>query len=239
MQSHAFGRVNFEDISERVAQIALQGPKSGNVLRKLVKAEELPKKYYTAKFDCRIQGISCVISKTGYTGEDGYEFYLEAKDAKRLWKLLLEAGQEEGLIPCGLGARDTLRLEAAMPLYGHEMNEEVTPFEAGLGTFVKMQKADFIGKRALEEKKDCARRRVGLKVIGKGIVRENMELYVEEQKVGITTSGTHCPYLGYPVAMALVSEEYQRPGTQLEAVVRGRRVQAEVVKLPFYRKSEN
>lgn len=239
MQSHAFGRVNFEDISERVAQIALQGPKSGNVLRKLVKAEELPKKYYTAKFDCRIQGISCVISKTGYTGEDGYEFYLEAKDAKRLWKLLLEAGQEEGLIPCGLGARDTLRLEAAMPLYGHEMNEEVTPFEAGLGTFVKMQKADFIGKRALEEKKDCARRRVGLKVIGKGIVRENMELYVEEQKVGITTSGTHCPYLGYPVAMALVSEEYQRPGTQLEAVVRGRRVQAEVVKLPFYRRSEN
>ena len=222
-----------------MAQIALQGPKSGNVLRKLVKAEDLPKKYYTAKFDCRIQGISCVISKTGYTGEDGYEFYLDAKDAKRLWKLLLEAGREEGIIPCGLGARDTLRLEAAMPLYGHEMDEEVTPFEAGLGTFVKMQKADFIGKRALEEKKDHARRRVGLKVIGKGIVRENMELYVEEHKVGITTSGTHCPYLGYPVAMALVSEEYQRPGTQLEAMVRGRRVQTEVVKLPFYRRSEN
>ena len=160
--------------------------------------------------------------------------YLAAEEAPKLWELLLETGKEEGLIPCGLGARDTLRLEAAMPLYGHEMNDEITPVEAGLGFFVKMQKEEFIGKAALEEKGAPGVKRVGLKVTGRGIIREHTDVYVGDKKVGVTTSGTHCPYIKAPVAMALLDTEYTEVGTAVEAEVRGRKVAAEVVPLPFY-----
>lgn len=149
----------------------------------------------------------------------------------------MEAGKEEGLIPCGLGARDTLRLEAAMPLYGHEMDDAITPLEAGLGFAVKMKKEDFIGKKALEEKGELTRKRIGLKVTGRGIIREHGKVYADGKEIGITTSGTHCPYLGYPVAMALLDTAYTETGTAVEADVRGRRVAAEVTLLPFYKKS--
>lgn len=124
-----------------------------------------------------------------------------------------------------------------MPLYGHEMNDEISPKEASLGIFVKMEKPDFIGKAALEEKGAPKKKRVGLKVTGRGIIREKEDLFDGEKKVGVTTSGTHAPYLGYPIAMALVECEYAKPGTRLEADVRGRRVAAEVVKLSFYKKN--
>ena len=148
----------------------------------------------------------------------------------------MEAGEPEGLIPCGLGCRDTLRLEASMPLYGHELSEEISPVASGLGHFVKTQKEEFIGKEALEKElaEGSRLRRAGLKVTGKGIIREHQEVMAGEQKIGMTTSGTHCPYLGYPVAMAMLEPEYAQEGTQVEAIVRGRRVAAEVVRLPFY-----
>ena len=236
MKEHAFGDAVFTDISDEVAQIALQGPKSEEILKKLVSEEDIPEKYYSCKFHRTIGGMDCIISRTGYTGENGFEFYLAAAEAPKLWELLMETGKEEGLVPCGLGARDTLRLEAAMPLYGHEMDDEITPLETGLGIFVKMQKEEFIGKKALEEK-EITRKRVGLKVTGRGIIREHMDLYDGEEKIGISTSGTHCPHLGYPAAMALVKKEYAAPGTKLQAEIRGRRVEAEVVKLPFYKKA--
>ena len=149
----------------------------------------------------------------------------------------MEHGRDEGLIPCGLGARDTLRLEASMPLYGHEMDDAITPKEAGLGMFVKMDKDDFIGKKAIEAKGPLTRKRVGLKVTGRGIVREHQAVYAGGEPIGVTTSGTHCPYLGYPVAMALLDIAYKEPGTAVEVDVRGRRVAAEIVKLPFYKRS--
>ena len=152
MKDHVSGDVELKDISGQVGQLALQGPKALDVLKKVADPDAIPDKYYTFKKDCCIDGIPCIISKTGYTGEDGVEIYMAGNDAPRLWELLLEAGREEGLIPCGLGARDTLRLEASMPLYGHEMDDTITPKEAGLGIFVKMDKEDFIGKKALQEK---------------------------------------------------------------------------------------
>lgn len=238
MKEHAFGEVEFTDISAQVGQIALQGPKAIDILKKLVPEEMIPKKYYSCNFYGKIDGMDCIISKTGYTGEDGFEFYLAADNAPKMWELLLETGKEEGLICCGLGARDTLRLEAAMPLYGHEMTDDITPLEAGLGTFVKMDKEDFIGKKALEEKGAPKQKRVGLKVTGRGIIREHADLYAGDKKVGMTTSGTHCPYVKAPVAMALLDVEYTALGTLVEADVRGRRVQAEVIALPFYKKSK-
>lgn len=238
MLKHQFGEVTFTDASEDYAQLALQGPKALEILRKLTDEENIPKKYYHAVFDTQAAGIPCIISKTGYTGEDGVELYLASDRAAEMWEALLEAGKEEGLIPCGLGARDTLRMEAAMPLYGHEMNDEVTPLETGLNFAVKMTKEDFIGKKALEEKGTPTIKRVGLRVTGRGIIREHQDIYQDGQLIGHTTSGTHCPYLGYPIAMALVDADKAEVGAQVEADVRGRRVAAEVVALPFYKRSK-
>lgn len=238
MLDHQFGDVTFTDVSDQYAQLALQGPKAMEILRKVTAEENIPKKYYHAVFDTEAAGIPCIISKTGYTGEDGVELYLDSSRAEEMWDKLLEAGKEEGLIPCGLGARDTLRMEAAMPLYGHEMDDEVTPLETGLGFAVKMKKEDFIGKKAMEEKGTPAITRVGLKVTGRGIIREHQDVYCDGKRIGRTTSGTHCPYLGYPVAMALVDAACAEPGTKVEADVRGRKVEAEIVPLPFYKRSK-
>lgn len=238
MKAHEFGDAVFEDISETVGQIALQGPKAHGILAKLAKAEEIPEKYYSAVFDGHVAGVPCIISKTGYTGEDGYELYMAAADAPALWEALMAAGKEDGLIPCGLGARDTLRLEAAMPLYGHEMDDDISPLEAGLGFAVKMGKEEFVGKEGIEKRGELTKKRVGLKVTGRGIIREHENVFVGDKLVGQTTSGTHCPYLGYPVAMALLDIAYTEVGTQVEAEVRGRRVPAEVVALPFYKRQK-
>ena len=236
MKDHLNGDVVFTDISDELSQLAIQGPNADAILRKLTKDEDIPEKYYTCLFDRMVGGMKCIISKTGYTGEDGVEIYLAPEDAPKMWELLMEAGKDEGLIPCGLGARDTLRLEAGMPLYGHEMDDTISPKEAGLGIFVKMDKDDFIGKQAIQDKGPLTRKRVGLKVTGRGIIREHQPVYIGEQQVGMTTSGTHCPFLGYPAAMALVDIGFKDPGTALEVDVRGRRVAAEVVKLPFYKR---
>lgn len=238
MKAHESGDAVFMDISETVGQIALQGPRAHEILKKLASEEEIPVKYYSAVFDGHVAGISCIISKTGYTGEDGYELYMAAADAPAMWEALMEAGKDEGLIPCGLGARDTLRLEAAMPLYGHEMDDDISPLEAGLGFAVKMGKEEFIGKEGLEQRGESTRKRIGLKVTGRGIIREHEPVFVGERQIGHTTSGTHCPFLGYPVAMALVDADCTEIGTAVEAEVRGRRIPAEVVALPFYKRQK-
>ncbi len=233
---HVFGDVKFEDISESVAQVALQGPNAVPILAGLVDDAQIPKKYYSFVKEADVQGIRCLISRTGYTGELGYELYCAAEDGSKLWDLLLAAGKEYGLIPCGLGARDTLRLEAAMPLYGHEMDDTVSPLETDLGTFVKLEKENFIGKEALVAAGEPTRCRVGLKVTGRGIAREHCAVYVGDQQIGMTTSGTHCPFIGMPVAMALLDKAYGAVGTEVEVDIRGRKVTAEVVPLPFYKR---
>ncbi|MBE6111890.1 MAG: glycine cleavage system aminomethyltransferase GcvT [Peptococcaceae bacterium] len=236
ISSHLFGDVKFEDISESVAQVALQGPNAVPMLASLVADEQIPKKYYSFVQEADVKGIKCLISRTGYTGELGYELYCAAEDGPKLWNLLLETGKEFDMIPCGLGARDTLRLEAAMPLYGHEMDDTVTPLETDLGFFVKLDKEDFIGKDALVAAGEPSRCRVGLKVTGRGIAREHCPVFVGDQQIGMTTSGTHCPFIGMPVAMALVDKAYGEIGTEVEIEIRGRKVTAEVIALPFYKR---
>ena len=232
MQNHIFGDALLEDISDNVAQLALQGPNSKEILASLSNKDELPQKYYSFKEDADIAGLRCLVSRTGYTGEFGYEIYCRPEDAERLWTALMEAGEKSGLMPCGLGARDTLRLEAAMPLYGHEMTDDISPLETGLDFAVKLQKDDFIGSRAIKEKAPV-RRRVGLKITGRGIAREHNPVYIGEELIGETTSGTHCPYLKGAYAMALVKSDKAEPGTAVQVEVRGRRIDAEIVPLPF------
>jgi aminomethyltransferase len=239
IRSHLQGEVDFMDISDQTAQLALQGPLAHEILSPLVSGGTLPEKYYSFVPYLEVAGIRCLVSRTGYTGEDGYELYCSPDDVTGLWNQLLAAGEPLGLIPCGLGARDTLRLEAAMPLYGHEMDENIMPAETGLGIFVKMDKEDFIGKAAMAAQGKPARKRVGLKLTDRGIAREACGVFAladAAEAVGKTTSGTHCPYLGYAVAMALVPVEYAALGTALWIDVRGRRLRAEVVKLPFYKR---
>ena len=235
---HQFGDVTFSDVSEKAGQLALQGPNACKILSRLVSAENIPEKYYTFRHGCQLGGVRCMISRTGYTGEDGFEIYMDAKDASEVWELLMEAGAGEGLIPCGLGARDTLRLEAAMPLYGHEMDDTISPREAGLGFFVKMSKDDFIGKAALEAKGVPGVRRVGLWALGRGIIREQMPVYLENRQIGYTTSGTHCPYVNHAIAMACIEKGAAASGQSVEVEVRGRRVEAKIVPLPFYKREQ-
>jgi aminomethyltransferase len=226
------GGVSFEDISDSLAQIALQGPGSEAILASL--SASVPEKYYTLIENGKAADVDCIVSRTGYTGEAGFELYCSPQSAEKLWEALLEAGKDKGLVPCGLGARDTLRLEAAMPLYGHEIDETVTPFEAGLGFAVKTGKPGFVGKQALLGKEKPSRVRVGLRVTGRGIVREGAGVFCRGEPAGKTTSGTFCPYLKEALAMALVDAACADPGTEVEADVRGKRIKAEICGLPFY-----
>ncbi len=234
MKKYVLEGTEIEDISDSLAQVALQGPKAYDIIKKLLPEDSIPMKYYTAIEEVCINDMKCMISYTGYTGEAGYEIYTAKENAVKLWKTLREAGEEFGLIPCGLGARDTLRLEAAMPLYGHEMDEEISPLETGLDFGVKMNKDDFIGKQALEERGQPQICRVGLQVIDRGILREHQDIFVGDKLIGHTTSGTMCPYIDKAVAMALINKEFKELGTVVEVDVRGRRVKAEVIELPFY-----
>ncbi len=241
MKNHITGNVTLTDVSDDVAQIALQGPNADAILEKICDRAYIPEKYYTFVEEGVIRlsdrDITAIVSKTGYTGEDGYELYCNSEDAFDLWNTLLEVGKENGLIPCGLGARDTLRLEAAMPLYGHEMNDELTPKESGLGFFVKMDKPDFIGKQAILDKGTPTIKRVGLVITGRGIAREHCAVFDGDKEVGWVSSGTHCPYIGKAIAMAYLPTELAVIGNTVTVDVRGRKIDAEIIKLPFYKKA--
>lgn len=238
MRDHLLPGVVMTDISDDVAQIALQGPASCAVLARITAEDSLPTGYYTFTEHVDLAGVDCLVSRTGYTGEDGFEIYCAPTDATAVWSALMEAGADEGIMPCGLGARDTLRLEAAMPLYGHEMDETVDPLEAGLGFAVKMDKEAFVGRDALAEKGAPARERIGLEVVGRGIVREHESVFFEGRQIGHTTSGTFCPHLKKACAMALVETGALSVGDEAEVEVRGRRVAVRVVGLPFYRRQK-
>ncbi len=220
------------DLSDETAQIALQGPNSKAVITKYCSEEELPTKYYSFKEDVMIAGVKCLVSRTGYTGEFGYEIYLDPKDAPKVWSAFVEGGA----LPCGLGARDTLRLEASMPLYGHELSDEIHVMSTGLNFAIKTDKEDFIGKSEVLNPPANLPVRVGLKVTGRGIVRENEVVLSNGIQIGKTTSGTHCPHLGAAFAMAYVDKQFSEVGTELIAVVRGREIPVKVVSLPFYKK---
>lgn len=227
-----------EDTSAAWAQLALQGPKAQDILSQLIDVSLLPMKNYTFT-EGTLLGTACILSRTGYTGEDGFELYCPPQVAPPLWDALTQAGQSFGLLPCGLGARDTLRLEAAMPLYGHELTAQISPLEAGLGRFVKLDKAEgFIGRDALRMQKEqgLTRKRVGLELKDRGIAREGAPVFQGDRNIGAVTSGTFTPYLERSIAMALVPPAAAGESTELFVEVRGRRIAAQVIKLPFYKR---
>lgn len=234
-KAHVIPGVEVENQSAAYAQLALQGPKFMQVLEAAGVVGELPAKNYTFVPETKVAGIPCIVSRTGYTGEDGVELYCAAQDGPALHKALMEAGKCVDMLPCGLGARDTLRFEASMPLYGHEMDETVTPMETGISFAVKLNKESFIGKEALL--KPATRIRIGLKLVDKGIAREHADVYLGEKRVGHVTSGSPAPTLGGNYAMALVNLA-DAEAELYEIEVRGRRLKAERVPMPFYQRAK-
>lgn len=227
--------VDIQDQTLTTCMVAVQGPTALQLCRGLTEADAAQLKYYFAT-PTRYKGHPCVVSRTGYTGEDGLEVMLAAAHAVELWEDLVRRGAK----PCGLGARDTLRLEAAMPLYGHELSEEIDPFQAGLDWAVKMDKGDFLGRAALERRRRDATLpvRVGLELEGKRIAREGATVLAANKEVGKVTSGTFAPTLQQAVAMAYVDRTLAAPGTTCAVDVRGKPAAARVVTLPFYRRAK-
>ncbi|HEX3927935.1 MAG TPA: glycine cleavage system aminomethyltransferase GcvT [Gemmatimonadales bacterium] len=228
-----------DDATMRTSLVAIQGPRAAAILQPLIDTDLSQLKYY-AGVETTACGVPALLARTGYTGEDGFELFVMWADGGRVWDALLAAGSPEGLIPVGLGARDTLRLEAGMPLYGQELTRETTPYEAGLGRVVKLDKAgDFVGRTALEAAKDRPRKMlVGMRLTGRGIARTGYPVYLPaaETGSGLVTSGTASPTLGYPIAMGYVPPGTGSPGASFEVGVRNQRVPAVVVPLPFYRR---
>jgi aminomethyltransferase len=227
------------NISADVAQIALQGPLAERILQPLVPNVVLDElKFYYAKTGVTVAGIrSLVLSRTGYTGEDGFEIYVPKADAVALWEALMEAGEDDGLIPAGLGARDTLRFEAKLPLYGHEINDKLTPYEAGLGFFVKTKKGtDFIGREALIAQKEAGltRKLVGFEMVERGIPRGGYEIAKDGQVVGFVTTGSFAPTLEKNIGLGYVPVALAELGSEFDVLIRGKAVKAKVVGTPFY-----
>lgn len=227
------------NISAEVGQIALQGPLAESILQPLVPGVDLGALgFYWATTNAEVGGIrSLVLSRTGYTGEDGFEVYCRKEDAAAIWELLLEAGEEAGLVPAGLGARDTLRFETRLPLYGHEISDQITPLEAGLGFFVKTKKgADFLGRQALIEQKEkgLERKLVGFEMIERGIPRQGYEIAHQGSVVGQVTTGSFSPTLEKNIGLGYLPPALSEIGTELEILIRGKAVRAKVVETPFY-----
>jgi aminomethyltransferase len=223
------------DRSDETALIALQGPASERILSKLTDADLAAIPYYRFARGS-VAGAPTMISRTGYTGEAGFELYLPAEQAVTIWRALLEAGSGEGLIPAGLGARDSLRLEMGYPLYGNDIDESRTPLEAGLSWITKFKKGDFIGRDALVKQKEAgvARKLVGFRLNARGFPRHGYGIRAGGEMVGEVTSGILAPSLGYGIGLAYVPAALAEPGTQFEVVIREQGVPAEVVKAPFY-----
>ncbi len=225
-----------DDRSRATALVAVQGPAALQILRPLADVD-LAGLHYYAIAEGTVAGIPALIARTGYTGEDGFEVFVDGAVAPELWDVLSAAGAPAGLVPVGLGARDTLRLEAGMPLYGNELDRATTPFEAGLGRVVKLTKpGPFVGREALTRAIETGPRRllVGLIVRGRGIARHGYPVWSGTRRTGVVTSGTLSPTLGVPIAMAYVAPADATPGTMLEVEIRAARAAAEVVPLPFY-----
>jgi aminomethyltransferase len=229
--------VELTNQSSQTGLLALQGPASLEILQPLTGVDLATIAYYHCAPGV-VGGIDCLVSRTGYTGEDGFELYCSAEEVADLWTTLLETGQGRGLVPAGLGARDTLRLEAAYCLYGHELNEQTNPLEAGLGWTVKLAKGDFIGREALMKikAKGLERKLVGVEMIERGVCRCEYAIYDGERQIGALTSGAPSPTLNKNIGMGYVEIVHAVPGKIVQIDIRGRRTAAQVVDLPFYKR---
>jgi aminomethyltransferase len=224
--------------SSRYALLALQGPAAREVLQSLTGVPLADLKYYWFATG-EVAGVRSTVSRTGYTGEDGFEVFVPPASAQRVWDAILQAGASAGVVPAGLGARDTLRLEAAMRLYGHDIDETTTVLEADLGWIVGWKKEDFVGRDALVRQKQggVARRLVGFEVVDRAIARHGHDVYIAGARAGVVTSGTQTPYLKKAIGMAYIPVECTLTGTEFEIDVRGRRARARVTPTPFYKRS--
>lgn len=228
-----------ENVSDHYAQLALQGPLAETILQRITKVNLDQIKYYSYTHG-QIDGISCLISRTGYTGEDGFEIYLSPEYGRQLWQKILEVGAPDGVQPIGLGARDTLRFEARLPLYGNELGAEITPLEAGLGIFVKLDKAEFTGREVLLAQKEqgIPRKLVGLEMIDRGIARSHYPLQKDGREIGFVTSGSFSPTLNKNIALGLIHSEFANLGEILDVMIRGKAVKAKIIPSLFYKRGK-
>jgi aminomethyltransferase len=231
--------VDLRHASVDYCQIAIQGPKATGILQKLTETDLSAVKYYHFTTG-EVDGVSSIISRTGYTGEDGFEVYADASAAEQLWNKMMEAGQEEGILPCGLAARNTLRLESAMSLYGHELGEDISPLEANLGWICKLGKGEFVGREALLKQKESGldRKLVGFEMVDKGIARDGFPVFIEDEKLGYVTSGSPAPYLKKNIGLAFVPADFANEGQEIKIDVRGKLLSAKIVPTPFYKRSK-
>jgi aminomethyltransferase len=239
LQKHVEGDVEVTNVSDEFALLALQGPLAEQVLQRLTSENLSEITFFRFKDDVDLAGIKGLVSRTGYTGEDGFEIYLDPSEAIDLWEKIIEEGKEEGVLPCGLGARDTLRFEAKLPLYGQEITPDITPLEAGLGFAVKVDtEADFIGKEALKEQKEngVPRKLVGIEMIDRGIPRHGYPVFVGDRKVGEVTTGTQSPTLKKNVGLVLIDKAFSELGQEVYVQIRSKNLKAEIVKSPFYKR---
>jgi aminomethyltransferase len=242
ISSHlAVEAVKLRNVSADYCQIAIQGPDALALLKKLTSVPLADIKYYHFT-QGEVDGIPSIVSRTGYTGEDGFEVYAASDKAEQLWKKMLDAGAvgtDSGVLPCGLAARNTLRLEAGMSLYGHEIDETTTLLEANLGWICKLDKGEFIGRSKLAQQKEegVQRRLVGFEVTDRGIARDDQEVVVGERRVGKVTSGSPAPFLRKNIGFAYVPTEFATVGGEINIDVRGRLVGAQIVKTPFYKRA--
>ena len=225
------------NVSSEYSQLALQGPRAAEIVAKVSSVNLSGLKYY---WFCRARfcGVEGLLARTGYTGEDGFEFYFAPGDSEQVWNTLIEAGKSEGLVPAGLGARNTLRLEAGYPLYGHELDEDTTLLEANLGWITKIEKGEFIGRDALlaQRARGTRKRLVGFEMTGQGIARDGYNLYIASERAGRVTSGSYAPFLKKNIGMAYTSSPLASPGSEVEVEIRARRTGARIVPLPFYKR---
>jgi aminomethyltransferase len=237
MRQQAGPDVDIDNVSARYAQLALQGPLAAKILQTLTPLALAELKTFHFQF-ADVASADCLVSRTGYTGEDGFELYCEVGAAEELWRALLDAGAVDGLVPAGLGARDTLRLEMGYPLYGHELDETTTPLEAGLDWVVKLSKPAFMGRDVLVRQKTAGapRRLVALELVEPGIARSGYALYRSGRAVGRITSGTRSPTLGKSIALGYLSREAAESGDDIDVEIRGRKTRAKIVSLPFVRR---
>ena len=240
LKKHQSGEVTVENISSSYAQLALQGPLAQRILQKLVKNEDLDNiKFFSFKQDVQIGDVQALVSRSGYTGEDGFEIYCKQEDAIYIWENILTVGESEGVVPCGLGARDTLRFEAGLPLYGQELSENISPIEAGLQFAVKVNKEqEFIGKSALQEQitNGPKRKVVGIEMIERGIPRTGYKVLKDGQEIGYVTTGTQSPTLQKSIGMALIDSNFAEVGTELEVEIRNKSVKGKIIPTPFYKR---
>ncbi|MBC1420689.1 glycine cleavage system aminomethyltransferase GcvT [Listeria seeligeri] len=237
MVKNVFGEVTVTNVSSMYGQLALQGPNAEKVLTKLTDIDLSSISFFGFVEDANVAGVKTIISRSGYTGEDGFEIYMQSDDAVKVF----EAIMAEGVLPIGLGARDTLRLEAVLALYGQELSKDITPLEAGLNFAVKLKKeADFIGKEALVKQKEAGltRKLVGIELIERGIPRHDYSVFQNDKKIGIITSGTQSPTLGTNIGLALLETPYTELGQEVEVGIRTKKIKAKVIATPFYKRAK-